>query len=150
MWLGNVGANKYGKWTWNRQTVMPHQLAFFFSNDRWCKEGLVIRHICHNNLCCEPSHLIEGTQAQNIDDMIKADRHNCGKGDRHGWKLHPELIPRGEQASQAILTENQVRKIYKLTINREMTQKEISLLYRIDQSTVSYIKTRRLWKHLNM
>jgi hypothetical protein len=32
--------------------------------------GTVVRHSCDNRLCCNPAHLVLGTQADNIEDMI--------------------------------------------------------------------------------
>ena len=31
-------------------------------------ESTVIRHRCHNRLCCNPAHLVEGTRADNKRD----------------------------------------------------------------------------------
>jgi hypothetical protein len=44
-------------------------------------EDLVVRHTCDNPLCCNPSHLRMGTQAENI-----ADRESRGRGN-HEAKL---------------------------------------------------------------
>lgn len=37
-------------------------------------DGLVVRHTCDNPPCINPDHLIIGTQAQNIQDMIDRGR----------------------------------------------------------------------------
>lgn len=44
-------------------------------------DELVVRHRCDNPLCCNPSHLVMGTQAENI-----ADRETRGRGN-HAAKL---------------------------------------------------------------
>lgn len=38
-------------------------------------EGLLTRHLCGNHLCCNPSHLCEGTAAENHADMMKHGRY---------------------------------------------------------------------------
>jgi hypothetical protein len=40
--------------------------------------GHVIRHMCHNPFCVNPDHLESGTQAENIQDMVKAGRWRGG------------------------------------------------------------------------
>lgn len=37
-------------------------------------EGKVIRHKCDNSLCCNPKHLIPGTQSENENDKYLNDR----------------------------------------------------------------------------
>ncbi len=44
-------------------------------------EALVVRHTCDNPICCNPAHLVMGTQAENI-----ADREARGRGN-HAAKL---------------------------------------------------------------
>ena len=48
--------------------VYAHRLAWALDNGRWPETGAVIRHTCDNSACCNPDHLIEGTQQQNVDD----------------------------------------------------------------------------------
>ena len=44
-------------------------------------DTLVVRHTCDNPICCNPSHLVMGTQAENI-----ADREARGRGN-HAAKM---------------------------------------------------------------
>lgn len=44
-------------------------------------DGMVTRHTCDNPPCCNPAHLIEGTQGENLADMIARGRSN--RGERH-------------------------------------------------------------------
>jgi len=37
--------------------------------------GVLLRHSCDNHICCNPSHLVEGTHQQNMDDMKERARH---------------------------------------------------------------------------
>ena len=54
-------------------------------------EGHIIRHTCHNSLCWRPEHLITGTQQENIDDKLAANRdfHAIGE-EHHNSKLSDE------------------------------------------------------------
>lgn len=38
-------------------------------------EGLVLRHSCDNKTCCNPHHLIPGTQSENENDKYDRDRY---------------------------------------------------------------------------
>jgi hypothetical protein len=40
-------------------------------------EGMVIRHTCDNPPCCNPRHLLLGSQQENIADMIERGRKNA-------------------------------------------------------------------------
>jgi len=88
--------------------------------------GICVCHKCDNPRCCNPDHLFLGTQKDNIADMMRKGR----KADRHG-----------EKNTQNKLTEQQVLEIYHATGG----QHRIADRYGIDQSTVSNIKTGKLW-----
>lgn len=54
-------------------------------------KGLVIRHVCDNPRCINPEHLIIGTQADNMRDMVERNRHAKGMKNGHA-KLTPEIV----------------------------------------------------------
>lgn len=89
-------------------------------------EGLNVCHKCDNRRCCNPDHLFIGTQKENIADMIKKGR----KDSRFG-----------EKNTQNKLSRKQVFDIFKSI----ESQRKIAKKYGIDQSTVSNIKTGKLW-----
>jgi hypothetical protein len=58
-------------------------------------EGQVVRHKCDYGLCCNPAHLLVGTQADNLADMRSRGRQNysglCKEGDVP-HNAHPEEL----------------------------------------------------------
>lgn len=48
-------------------------------------KGLVVRHSCDNPPCCNPDHLLIGTQQDNVNDMIERGRYR-GSGRREKCK----------------------------------------------------------------
>ena len=62
-------------------------------------EGLVVRHTCDNPCCCNPEHLILGTQKDNMQDCISRGRHS-----------KPPVV-RGARNNKTKLTEEDVKYI---------------------------------------
>ncbi|MBU8770315.1 HNH endonuclease [Cytobacillus oceanisediminis] len=95
--------------------------------------GLVVRHTCDNRECINPEHLILGTQKDNMNDMMSKNRNNQ---------------PRGEKSGKSKLTEEQVRQIRRL-LDKGVDTKEIARKFNIHFGYVTYIRTRKVWKHVD-
>lgn len=107
--------------------------------------GLRVLHRCDNPPCCNPAHLLVGTQAENMNDMRTKGR--AASGDRSGARLHPERIARGEAQGHAKLSNAMVREIRSLTASG-LNQRVIAKLFGVAQPTVSDISTGRTWRHV--
>ena len=46
-----------------------HRTVWEAHNAEPIPEGMVLRHTCDNPACCNPNHLVLGTQQDNVDDM---------------------------------------------------------------------------------
>ena len=88
----------------------------------------VIRHRCDNPFCINPDHLIEGTQTDNVKDMV--DRNRNVKGITQG---------------SSKLTEEQVLDIFN---NHTDSNVELGRKYNVDNSTIWYIRKGKTWKHI--
>ena len=91
----------------------------------------VIMHICDNPRCVEITHLVRGTELDNVKDMMAKQRHAKGTG-----------------KSNAKLTEKDIPVIRDLYDYDGWSQQRIADKYGVDQSIISEIITERLETHM--
>lgn len=122
-WRGFRSANGYAGFGMNGSPTAAHRVSLALSGVPLPANTLV-RHLCHNRICVNPSHLALGTHADNMRDMVEAGRQAVGgrngsvlypdrlargdahysrrmpwrlaRGDRNGSRLHPERMTRGD------------------------------------------------------
>jgi hypothetical protein len=75
-WTGSR-TDGYGSLGSGKQRDRAHRVAYRLSGNV-IAPGQLVRHLCHNPLCCNPAHLAAGTHADNMHDMAQAGRgrHN--------------------------------------------------------------------------
>ena len=96
-------------------TVKAHRFAWSVTNGE-IPSGQVLRHKCDNPPCCNPNHLVIGTQADNVADM-----HERNRREYHS-RLNPELLAE-----------------IKDRIQKGETQKSIALDLGVSQSYISML-----------
>jgi len=126
-WLWTGGTFKtsgYGSFKYNDKNLLAHRASWLFTHGKPATDCLL--HSCDNKLCVNPAHLREGTQYENIHDMI-------AKGRR--------VITYSEDSPRAKLTYSQANEI------RERFQKEKNShsFYAKEYG----VKTRVIWCILN-
>lgn len=100
VWTGSIAPNGYGKLYLNGKNHNVHRLAWAIANGRSPRRGMDICHHCDNRSCIEPSHLFEGTRADNMKDAVNKNRifnpntvkTNCSKGhafDEDNTRIRP-------------------------------------------------------------
>lgn len=90
---------------------------------------MFVLHKCDNRLCVRPDHLFLGTQADNMGDAANKGR-----------------IRRGQKQWNAKLTNAAIAFIRGTPGFR---QKEFAEMFGVDQSLISLIINRKIWKHLS-
>ena len=81
-WKGSV--ERYGRFTLpGRRTRYAHRLAYE-QRVGPIPGGIQVRHTCDNPVCCNPAHLVLGTQAENLADMVERGRSK--RGEKH-WNV---------------------------------------------------------------
>jgi hypothetical protein len=129
IWTGAVDGNGYAKAAFKLEGVpvflKGSRVAFFFVAGRWPDPNAL--HRCDTRRCVRFTHLFEGTNAENSEDMVRKERSSRGEG---------------RPASK--LTDEQVRQI------RTMpgTQRAIAEVFGVSQSVVSLIRQGKLWTHV--
>ena len=61
-------------------TERAHIAAFRLANGRYPRHGFIIMHTCDHQNCVNPAHFREGTQADNIRDMVQKGRSRAHGG----------------------------------------------------------------------
>ena len=128
-WTACKSLHGYGQFRLNNQMLKAHRVAYTLSKSE-IPSDLIVRHTCDNPACCNPAHLILGTHAENMADMVERKRSNKAKG---------------EDNSSCKLTSKQVMEIY----NSPLPQNELAKLYNITQTNISLIKLKKTWRHIH-
>ena len=106
-----------------------HRVAYSLTHGQ-IPERAVVRHQCDNGLCCNPAHLISGTQADNVQDMIDRGR-----------------LRRGEEIRNAILTTADIPTIrHRLSCGH--LHREIAGDYGVCRATISRLACGGTWAWL--
>lgn len=74
VYQGYRDAKGYGRIGFRGRTWKTHRLAWMFANGP-IPSGLQVRHSCDNPPCCNPAHLLLGTNADNMRDMRERGGH---------------------------------------------------------------------------
>lgn len=139
IWTGPVINSGRGSIARNRRKYLVYRFAYMLICGP-IPDGLQVLHSCDNPLCVNPKHLFSGTQADNMQDMVR-------KG-RASWQTRPETRARGIRHGMAKLNETQVREIRSLAAAARMSRYEIAAQFHVSYPTVTKIINREIWSHL--
>src|ERR1700728_1242829 len=96
-WRASCDRYGYGQFKGDAYTTpkRAHRVAYELINGE-IPDGFLLRHRCHNTLCCNPDHLVTGTVADNHDD-----REAAGRCPREGGRFAEIDLPPEGAPSQA-------------------------------------------------
>jgi hypothetical protein len=70
IWTGALTDSGHGRYDFDGDIVRVHRITWMLARQRDIPDALVIRHLlCDNKPCCNPAHLVGGTQGENVMDM---------------------------------------------------------------------------------
>lgn len=133
-WKGYTLPNGYGQTRHAGKKVLTHRLVFFLEHGRWPEPCCL--HRCDNPPCCNPMHLFEGTQTDNMNDMTIKGRRAKVRG----------MIGVGNPAAK--LSENDVRDIRANHALCRVTQTELARRFGVSIVMIGNIVHGRSWKTL--
>lgn len=133
VWTAFTDRFGYGRFTCRRpgrgpQGELAHRVSWYLAHGRQATPCAL--HHCDNPRCVRPSHLFEGTVAENNRDM--ATKGRCSSGERH---------PRRK------LTEHAVNDI-RAGVAAGKPMKDLAREYGVDPSLVSLVVARKVWRHV--
>lgn len=129
----------------SRKYLRAPRAALLLSG-RPLRPGKRALHHCDNAWCVNPDHIYEGTQADNVADMVRRGRCNPNTAPaQRALRLHPEKRPHGSRHHRAKLTEASVRKIRALKRSGH-TLVHIAALYGISFSQAGRVASGKHWK----
>jgi hypothetical protein len=133
-WTACKERDGYGRFKGMVGTVVynkAHRFSWAYHSNSEIPPGMMVCHSCDNPGCVNPGHLWLGSAKENVNDMDFKRRRNARLG---------------ELSARAVLTEAQVRSI--LADCRPYAQ--IAQEFGVTTMTVSDIKCRRSWSHLQV
>lgn len=119
----HIQDNGYVRIYRNGKDIYAHRYAYEQHHGKSISKGNVVLHSCDNRCCINPDHLSEGTQMDNIHDMISKNRQRFGGSN---------------------LQECDIIDIY----TSSLPQQTLADKYNIKQPNISHIKNGRIWKNI--
>lgn len=125
-WVKGVFSHfPHGKFKANGKTLKTHRVSYFLEFKHLPP---LLRHTCDNARCCNPFHIIPGSQKDNMNDMVERRRSTFG-----------EKNPNAKLSEQDIL---------EIRSSKDVSNKQLAKLFNVSSTQIQYIRSRRNWKHI--
>ena len=131
IWPFSVGSHGYGQVWWNNKMALAHRISLTLAAGPPPEDSMDAAHspaYCNHRSCINPDHLRWATRKENEGD-----------------KLHTGARAAGERNGHSKLSDQKVRKI----ILDSRTQRVIAAEFGVSQSVISFIKSKKIWKHIH-
>lgn len=115
----------YGQFKINGQMMNSNRVALALALGELREQAL---HTCDNPPCCNPAHLFDGTQVDNIVDMVTKERHAGASGERN---------------SHAKLTISDVKEIRSLLAVE--SRRSLANRFSVSKTNIDFIANGKTW-----
>ena len=78
LWTGLKYSTGYGRFKYKGKEYLAHRFAYSLFWEALLTSRQVVMHTCDNPSCCNPMHLVEGTQLDNMQDKMLKKRFSNG------------------------------------------------------------------------
>lgn len=131
-WTGSKYQNGYGQFFKSPMKITAHRFSFELAYGE-ISSDLVVCHSCDNRGCVNPLHLFVGTQADNIQDMVKKKR-----------RVHTSRV--GSNNGRAKISEEEANEIRRLYSKGCFTAKQLGHSFGISETQTLRIINNQSWK----
>lgn len=124
--------SQYGYIQRGKRQISSHRYAFYLFTGKWPEKHVL--HRCDVPLCCNPSHLWEGTHTDNMQDKMAKGRHRSN--------------PLKGSSSPLSKLKNADVPMIKLLLAHRVHHAQIAKIYGVAETTISSISGGYSWKHI--
>lgn len=125
-WQKSKDKAGYGVSWLNGKWIRAHRKAYIQEHGP-IPDKQIVRHLCDNRSCVNPSHLVLGTHKENSQDMVSRNRQ-----------------AKGNLVGTSRLTEETVLMIKSLS----GSSRQLAELFGCSATTIKTIKNNTYWKHV--
>lgn len=129
-WQATTTVAGHGQFSAGDIRTTAHRVAWAIENGN-IPAGQVVRHECDNPPCCNPGHLLLGTQLENVGDSVSRERHS-----------------KGEIVGTSVLTEREVLQIRGKWETQKYSQDALAREFGVSQNTIHKVVRRVTWQHI--
>ena len=136
LWRGAKKPSGYGNVRINGKYLLAHRVAFTLANGG-IPSGYIVCHICDTPSCCNPNHLMLGTNKSNAADMLIKNRQKS-------------IIKsaRGVNNGRSKLSEEDVISIRFLYKDKAKNQYELASMFGVSQTAIGSVIRKDTWSHI--
>ena len=146
-WQASCQPNGYGRLAIGKTRgsnfyfELGHRFSWAYFNEQEIPKGMQVLHRCDNRKCCNPLHLMLGTQMDNMKDKIAKGRDSKGLRHSIATKLR---TPKGSKNASAKLKESDIPVILELA-KKGVLKKDIALNFGVSKTCIQYVLNGRNW-----